>query len=73
MLANSQVHIADENGNIINSFGSIVRESFDKIDATYPNDVTEIYTYSKGGSTTSVVTVVYTNNEKTDLLSVTIV
>ena len=43
--------------------------SYDRIDATYPNDFTEIYTYSLAAIDVQVTTVVYSNATKTTLIS----
>jgi len=47
---------------------------YDYIAVTYPDTVTELYTYKTGGSggtTVDTITVVYTDTTKEDLLSVT--
>ena len=50
---------------------------YDKIDVTYPNDTTEVYTYSlldphSGNyAVQAIISVVYTDNTKSDLSSVT--
>lgn len=54
--------------------GSLVTEEFDYVAASYPDTVTEVYTYKTGGSdgtTVAVVTVVYTTSTKDVLSSVT--
>jgi hypothetical protein len=46
---------------------------FDSIQASYPDSVTEVYTYKVGGLSGNVVatiTVIYTNSSKSDILSV---
>jgi hypothetical protein len=48
--------------------------SYDHISASYPNSVTEVYSYKTGGSggaTVATVTVVYTSGSKNNVLSVT--
>jgi hypothetical protein len=55
------------------NLGTLVPESFDSIVATYPDTVTEVYTYKTGGvsgTTVAVVTVVYTTSTKDVLTSV---
>jgi hypothetical protein len=42
---------------------------FDRIDATYPDTVTEVYVYSLSGSTLNTVTVIYTDTTKKLILS----
>jgi hypothetical protein len=49
----------------------LVTEPYDEIAATYPDAVTEVYTYKMSGSTVATVTVVYTDLTKNLLLSVT--
>lgn len=47
---------------------------YDYIAVTYPDSVTEVYTFKtggSGGSTVATVTVVYTNSTKANLLTVT--
>ncbi len=51
--------------------GTLVSEKFDKVDATYPDAITEVYSYSLGGVGVGVVTVIYTDATKADLSSVT--
>lgn len=46
----------------------------DYVGVTYPDNVTEVYTYRVGGSSGSivrVVTVVYSNSSKSELASIT--
>jgi hypothetical protein len=65
--------IIDTDFNAINSLGKLVPESFDSIVATYPDTVTEVYTYKTGGlsgTTVATVTVVYTDSTKEVLTSV---
>lgn len=38
---------------------------YDRIEASYPDTVTEIYVYKKSGSTVATITVVYTDATKT--------
>ncbi len=54
--------------------GSLVTEAFDYIAATYPDAVTEVYTYKIGGAggiTVATVTVVYTDSTKDNISTVT--
>lgn len=56
------------------SGGVLVSENFDYVGASYPDTVTEVYTYKTGGSsgtTVATVTVVYTDATKETLTSVT--
>lgn len=43
--------------------------AYDRIDATYPDGVTEVYTYSLLGTNTLITTVVYSDTSKKTLLS----
>lgn len=53
-----------------NSFaGGIVNVAYDEILGTYPDGVTEVYTYLNGGVQVAEVTVVYTSGAKTLLAS----
>ena len=53
---------------VVNNLGNFLDGvEFDYIQASYPNSVTEVYTYKLGGSggtTQAVITVVYTNASK---------
>jgi len=55
-------------------FGTLdIPDGADFIAATYPDTVTEVYTYKQGGSggsTLKTVTVIYTDTTKDNLLSV---
>lgn len=51
--------------------GGIVGVNYDQIIATYPNPVTEIYTYQLAAVTVATVTVVYTDSTKANLSTVT--
>jgi len=42
---------------------------YDRIDATYPDNVTEVYTYSLAATDVLITTVVYTDSTKVELLS----
>lgn len=58
----------------LGGLGNLVNEKFDYVVATYPDAVTETYTYKSGGSggiTVATVTVVYTTSTKDVLSSVT--
>jgi hypothetical protein len=64
------------NGSLLTTLagGTLVDEAYDYIGATYPDGVTEVYTYKLGGSggtTVATVTVVYTTTVKDVLTSVT--
>lgn len=52
------------------SMNMLVQVKFDSIYPTYPDTVTEIYTYKQSGSTVAVVTVIYTDASKNNLVSV---
>jgi hypothetical protein len=43
---------------------------FDEIKVTYPNNTTEVYTYSLSSTNIGTITVTYTNSSKNNLLSV---
>ena len=43
---------------------------FDEVQATYPDAITEIYTYSLASTDIGTVTVIYTSSNKKDLQSV---
>ena len=43
----------------------------DEILITYPNDTTEVYTYRNSGVSVYTLTLVYTDKQKTDLVSIT--
>jgi hypothetical protein len=73
----------DEDGNFFNDTnpapvkvmggGAIITEAYDYVAVTYPNSVTEIYTFKSGGAggtTVGVVTVTYTDDTKESLLTV---
>ncbi len=54
--------------------GKLVTSAFDYIAATYPDSVTEIYTYKtggSGGSTVATITVIYQDGTKALITSVT--
>lgn len=62
------VRVEDESG-LKGILGGI---SFDAVSVSYPNATTEVYTFKEGGlsgSTVSVVTLIFTNASKEDLLS----
>jgi len=53
---------------------TLITEPFDYIGATYPDTSTEVYTYKLGGASgtlVGVITVVYTDSSKANILSVT--
>jgi len=57
----------------INVGSSIVSSSYDYIDVSEADSVTEVYTFKEGGvlgSTVSTVTIVYSDSSKNTLLSV---
>lgn len=65
-------HALDVNATV--SIGALVTEPFDYISAAYPDSVTEVYTYKLGGAAgapVAVVTVVYVDSTKEELVSVT--
>jgi len=72
-----QQNLYDEETNsmrISPSAGQLITEAFDYIGATFPDGVTEVYTYKSGGSggtTVATVTVVYTSSAKSSVSSVT--
>lgn len=45
--------------------------AWDKVLATYPDSVTEVYTYSLAGDDACAITVIYTNKFKKFIVSVT--
>jgi hypothetical protein len=50
--------------------------NYDAVTTSYPNDVTEIYYFRNGGLTgtiTKTITIIYTDNSKNNLLTVTII
>lgn len=51
--------------------GAIVAVNYDQILATYPDPITEIYTYKLSSVTVATVTVLYTDSSKANLASVT--
>jgi hypothetical protein len=56
---------------IIDAIEALGGTWYDTITVTYPVDTTEVYTYSLAAVTVQTITVVYTDNTKVDLLSVT--
>lgn len=54
----------------VNPIDGMVIPVWDHLDAAYPDDVTEIYTYKLAAATVMVVTVVYTDAMKRRVLSV---
>ena len=62
-----QAHNSDEGAIRVQSLGALVTEPFDAIEASYPDSVTEVYTYKTGGisgTVVAVVTVIYTSSSK---------
>lgn len=54
--------------------GTLVSEHFDYVAATYPDAITEVYTYKNGGASgtlVATVTIVYTNSSKANIATVT--
>lgn len=51
--------------------GTLVTEPYDQIQVTYPNDVTEVYTYLLSSIPTVSVTVIYLDDTKNELSNVT--
>lgn len=43
--------------------------AFDRIDGTYPNDYTEVYTYSLNAVDVLITTIIYTDSTKLTLVS----
>lgn len=43
---------------------------FDRVDASYPDAITEVYTYSLNGTNIGTITVTYLNSNKKDISSV---
>lgn len=61
----------DSNGNLENiQLNTLIPFQFDSIYPTYPDAVTEIYTYKQIGSTVAVLTVIYTDSTKNNLTSI---
>ena len=54
----------------VKSLSQLVSEKFDSIYATYPNSITEVYTYKLNGTTVATVTVLYADATKAQLVSV---
>lgn len=54
--------------NLIN--GSMSGVVWDRVDVTYPDSVTEVYTFKLSGSTVATFTVTYTDSSKANLSSV---
>jgi len=52
----------------IDVFNKFINEKYDNISATYPNDVTEVYSFKRGNGVVATVTVVYSDSSK-DLIS----
>ena len=48
----------------------LVDASFDALTTTYPDSVTEVYTFKAGATTVSVLTIVYTDASKDSLSSI---
>lgn len=73
VVKNNNQLLVNPNGSInTNStiLGTLVPESFDTIEATYPTTSSEVYTYKKNSSTVATVTVTYTDSTKATLTSV---
>ena len=67
------IAVVNSDGSAINA-GRLVSDNFDYVGASYPDTVTETYTYKTGGAsgtTVAIVTVVYTTSTKDVLTSVT--
>lgn len=66
----AQPLVVDENsGQLQVSANGLVTGSFDTIEAAYPSNVQEVYTYKNGGNTIATVTVTYTDPTKQYLVS----
>lgn len=62
---------ADGYGNLKTvQYNKLIKSEFDSIYATYPDTVTEVYTYKRLGVTVGTVTVVYTTSTKDVITSV---
>lgn len=69
----SKTYIALDSG-LFNASAGLVTVAYDYIKATYPDTVTEVYTFKTGGSsgtTVATVTVVYTDTTKEFIDTVT--
>lgn len=58
----------------VNVVNGLVTLAHDYISAAYPDDTTEVYTFKTGGSsgtTVATITIVYTDNTKENLSTVT--
>jgi len=72
------IKITDSSGNVIDPATEATLKSVagfnipyhDRIDATYPDSVTEVYSYSTLGSPVGTITVVYSDSSKNNLVSV---
>jgi hypothetical protein len=56
------------------TFPGLIGIQYDYISVAYPSDTTEVYTFKVGGSggtTVAIVTIVYTDNTKVNLSTVT--
>lgn len=49
---------------------NLIPFQFDGIFPSYPDDVTELFTYKQGGITVATVTVIYVDNTKNEIVSV---
>lgn len=52
------------------STNTFVTNFFDKIDVTYPDSTTEIFTYSLHGIPVEVIQITYVDSSKVELLAV---
>lgn len=64
------VSLYDSSGNQINIGAGLVTSAFDSLYATYPDDVSEVYTYKLAGVVVNIITVIYSSSAKTNLVSV---
>lgn len=69
------VGLIDADGNLINpAQAGFNLSAYDYVSASYPDGVTEIYTFKVGGSsgaTVGIITIVYTDSTKNNISTVT--
>jgi hypothetical protein len=73
-LRNRLGFIDSENPLSVRTLNTLVVDNYDYIGVTYPTTTSEVYTYKTGGAggtTIAIVTVVYTDECKDELTSVT--
>jgi hypothetical protein len=68
------VGILDKDGRLISPFaGGLISQYYDFVSVSYPDSITEVYTFKKGGSSGEVIatiTVVYTDSSKLKISTV---